>query len=238
MRKLLFWLLSFTYSLTLFALAHATESIDPEEELYEMLCEKRVATSTPKMHDSFWPDFCIYHLLHNPEGCSEWDEDEDGNLDLAFLLKRSSECYIDKKLLERLGDLVQLIPENSEGYRGACDYAWCPRCSNSVAHGFYYQKEFDYLDESDDEDDEPSYSYRCIPVYQCACTEGRWLDQDEVEEELSYSDYDEDCDDDDEYYYESSHNYYADAYLNWRFCKAPTIHYNYIDWHHQSYFQG
>lgn len=168
---------------------------------------KAYASITPKIHQGIWPDFCLKHLQDEPEYCSAWSADKNGTLQLDFLIEGHSEAQIDRELIDRLGSLSSLIPQRKQGSNKRCDFAWCPRCSQTVIRGITY-----YEDEGEDDDGNDVSSYVYLTIYKCGCTGKWWLDLDDV--------WDEDC----------------DIVEEWQFCHAPTIYHGYLEWHHQTYF--
>lgn len=221
MRKLVGFLMFF---LSVFQLIYAEEK-KHSSELVSPKCIKNLSYSKlhalksennkpkfcvytiPKIHQAIWKNFCLKHLQSDPEACSEWSEDENGNLQLDFLIRGHSEAQIDRELLDSLGNLSHLIQENKQGNKRCCNYAYCKKCLQTVLRGVsYYEDE----EEDDDGNDVPCCIY--FLVYKCGCTGKWWLNLNDLSDEE------------------------FNIYEKWQFCNAPTIYYGYFDWHHQTYF--
>ena len=124
----------------------------------------QVSTS-PKIHQSFWPHFCPMHLQNDPEGCSAWSDDGKGNLGLDFALFGSSDAYFDRTLISQVSHQIDLIPKRVKGYKSRCDHTFCKQCGHTVAIG---------SDSVEDEDNEGEYIHYVL--YKCKCCGNYWLD--------------------------------------------------------------
>ena len=128
---------------------------------------------TPKIHRKLWPEFCLQHLLEDPEGCSAWTQDKEGNLQLAFLCKGSSANQTDRKLTCQLDHLIYLIPINYINKKKYCDYAKCTTCNQTVVRALSREEDDSYDD----------IEYRYFVVYKCGCTGKWWLELDNLDNE-------------------------------------------------------
>ena len=164
----------------------------------------------PKIHQSIWEEFCLHHLQIDPDGCSAWCVDKNGQIQLEFLLLGHAQVQIDRELNDQLGNLACLIPTRTQGYKNSCDHAACPSCLQTVIRAICCEEEDDC---DEDEDGNEIVSYRYFLVYKCGCTGDWWLDLDNLEEEEDK------------------------IYSGWQFCKSPTIYHGYLDWYHQTYFR-
>lgn len=133
--------------------------------------ESKYVSITPKIHDGIWPDFCLKHLHEDPEGCSAWAEDDDGKVMLEFVLEGHAHAHIERALIDSLGHLAYLIPTKNRGNKKYCDYAWCPKCQQTVKRSICV--------EEDEYDEGCSYLY--FLVYKCGCTGCWWLDLNDLD---------------------------------------------------------
>jgi hypothetical protein len=128
----------------------------------------------PKIHQSFWPNFCVKHVREDPYGCSAWGNSKTHPVDLELSIYGYSHAHVDVDLVKRLGELIQLIPTDACGCHGGyirdysceqrrCDYAICSSCGQTVIRGVCCIENGDF-DENDKEEfgkdyDEPQYFY-------------------------------------------------------------------------------
>jgi len=158
----------------------------------------------PKVHQGRWPHFCFHHLNTGPESCSSYIDDENGDIKLELHVFGYAEAYYERELIDKISSRFPSIPTNP---LCACDYAWCPACQQSVKRAISYEYKRSDISESNYDKQQSDI------LYQCDCTEGRWLDPDYL------------------------YDFEIKIYKKWIFCKAPTIYPGYVDRNHKFYFQ-
>ncbi|MBI5346061.1 MAG: hypothetical protein HZB76_02840 [Chlamydiae bacterium] len=148
----------------------------------------------PKIFQGIWPNFCFRHLSSNPEGCSSFYVNKNGEASLEFLAQGSAQAFIDKDLIDQIAPYIKYFPQY-EGY-SPCDYIYCKACRSAVM-----RRVVAVWEEWDDDDDDFEPEYYCELEYKCNCKnrwgEDKWGDRDYV--------YKED-------YWESCHNSYINHY--------------------------
>lgn len=156
-----------------------------------------------------WPNFCIHHLIADPEGCSSWiivqDRDEK-----KYQLEEEGDyflypdAFVDRQLIEQAQDYLYLV-SNIPGDR--CNYAHCEQCGKRIFRSMRLLKE-EVVDEA-----EGFHGEMIMPqcFFTCECLDDfiNLKNPSEAERKII------------------SH---------WKFCREPTVFYPYFEKHLSTHF--